>query len=341
MLDLYSRVRRVFVWGLFSLLASSAAQASYSNLFIFGDSLSDTGNVYLASGGVEPPDPPYHQGRLTNGPTWVETFAAGLGLPSAATAWLAGGNNHAWAGAFTGMDGIAGANTGLQAQILGQWGGIADPDALYVMMIGGNDFRYVDAQHQVTSTPYSDVQTVHDQVRFALEALIASGVRHVLVANVPDLGVVPESAGHRAESTALVSSYNQALSATLADLAATRPIEILSLDLFGLLDELVADTRTGGARHGFLDADVPCLLPGAVSCDQSIFFDGLHPTARVHDIMGQAALALIAANTVPEPASLALLLVGLWAWAALRGRRRAWVVAVPAGSAGRVGWVQG
>lgn len=322
MLDLYSRVRRVFLWTLIALLASTSAQAGYSNLFIFGDSLSDTGNVYLASGGVEPPDPPYYQGRLSNGPTWVETLASGLGLPAAATAWLAGGNNYAWAGAFTGMDGIAGANTGLQAQILGQWNGIADPDALYVVMVGGNDFRYVDAQHQVTSTPYSDVQTVHDQVRFALEALIATGVRHLLVANVPDLGAVPESAGHRAESTALVSSYNQALSATLAELAAASPVEILPLDLFGLLDALIADTEAGGVRYGFVEGETPCLLPGAVSCDQSIFFDGLHPTARVHEIMGQAALALIAANTVPEPASLALLLGGLWAWAAIRWRKQ-------------------
>lgn len=53
--------------------------ASY-DLFVFGDSLSDIGNSYDQTFGLLPPDPPYFEGRFSNGPLAVETLAQNLGL---------------------------------------------------------------------------------------------------------------------------------------------------------------------------------------------------------------------------------------------------------------------
>lgn len=294
-----------------TLGTSFAAQAAYSNVYFFGDSLSDTGNVYIASSFTEPPDPPYYQGRLSNGRTWVETVASGLGFSNASTAWLAGGNNYSWAGAFSSANGLAAPNTGLQAQVFGQWSGIADPGALYVLGIGGNDFRYIDGSHQPAATPYSDPATVLGNLLFSMSYMIDTGARNFLVANVPNMGLVPESDGHRNESTALAAAYNSALSQALAALAAQRQVTIMEFDLFGLLNDVIADATNGGAQYGFQNATTPCFLPGAPNCNESVFFDFLHPTARVHELAGNAALALIAVNQVPEPATLALVLGAL------------------------------
>lgn len=249
------------------LCAGTAAQAApYSNVVFFGDSLMDAGNVYIASNFTEPPSPPYYPGRLSNGPTWVESFAAGLGLPGASTALLAGGNNYAWAGAFSGIDGLAGPGTGLQAQVFGQWGPVhpaADPNALYVLGIGGNDLRYVNGQHQPTAMPYSTPETVLGNLMVTLHALVNAGARHLLVANIPDMGLVPESEGHRAASTAAAASYNALLAPALDTLAATRHVTVMELDLFGLLNGIVGDTVSGGGLYGLSNATMPCVLANA------------------------------------------------------------------------------
>ena len=86
-------------------LASGTARAlPYSNLVIFGDSLTDSGNnatvidTQLAPPGTPPgtlrtptpidspafiPSLPYVSDRYSNGPVWVEQFAAKLGLSAA------------------------------------------------------------------------------------------------------------------------------------------------------------------------------------------------------------------------------------------------------------------
>jgi phospholipase/lecithinase/hemolysin len=57
------------------LLTSSIASAfdlsKVHNLVVFGDSLSDNGNTYVAAG---LPKPPYYHGRWTMGITWVDYF---------------------------------------------------------------------------------------------------------------------------------------------------------------------------------------------------------------------------------------------------------------------------
>ena len=54
-----------------SCAAASAEAQTYDRLVVFGDSLSDNGNLFLISGGTQPPSPPYAR-RFSNGPTFVE-----------------------------------------------------------------------------------------------------------------------------------------------------------------------------------------------------------------------------------------------------------------------------
>src|SRR4051794_21355123 len=78
----------------------STSRAEYVQIVAFGDSLSDTGNVYIASGGTFPPAP-YAAGRFSNGPVWVESLANKLGVPTP-TPSVMGGTNNAWAAAESG-----------------------------------------------------------------------------------------------------------------------------------------------------------------------------------------------------------------------------------------------
>ena len=69
-------------------LSSAATAQSFSDVYVFGDSLSDSGNgcSVLQIFGYEP-------GRCSNGAVWSEQFAALLGLEAVAAAQ--GGTNFA------------------------------------------------------------------------------------------------------------------------------------------------------------------------------------------------------------------------------------------------------
>lgn len=340
-------------------LASAAHAAPYSNLYIFGDSLSDTGNVRAATTafGFTPfPSYPGAEGRFSNGPVWVEHLAAGLGLPNddgAAKRLLTGagvistgvpeGNNYAYGGARTGLGGSAGPTTGLLGQLIA-WNGsafassltrAADPNALYVIAAGGNDMR--DFRSGVTGAT-SPVQAATNVVN-AIGLLAQAGARNFLIGNLPSLAGTPEavSLGLAAPSLAATLAYNAALSAGLAGLDAQFlaltgvDLDIDLVDLYGLTAAVVADATTnGGAVYGITNITTPCItpvLPGvyfapgstAVNCGSSLFSDDLHPSAAAHRILGNAALAALG---VPEPGTLILVASSL-GLLVLRRRSRA------------------
>jgi len=83
------------------LIAASPGWAGpFTGIVAFGDSLSDAGNVFLATNGAIPA-PPYVGGHFSNGPTWVEDLAQNLGLGTLRPS-LAGGTDFAFGGAVTG-----------------------------------------------------------------------------------------------------------------------------------------------------------------------------------------------------------------------------------------------
>lgn len=325
--------------GLAALCAGTAQAGPYSNLFVFGDSLSDTGNLSIATGGAQPGNAqPYFNGRFSDGPVWVEHLAAGLGLASAAAPFQVGGNNYAFAGARTGTSNNP---PGVLAQVAGIWapslsGGPADPNALYVVMGGGNDMR--DARSLFTGNSAADdlgrqaaAQAAANNLFLSLGALAANGAKHVLLSNLPNLGQTPEAAllGLQFASSD-VSARFSALVLGLEVLAeAAFGLDIDVLDLAGLADDVRNDALSnGGAVYGITNITAPCtgfafsVNFGGTSCNVSAFSDALHPSARFHAIIGAAALSL----AVPEPASAWLVLLAV-AGLALQQRRRVAAVA--------------
>lgn len=305
------------------LAASVSAHAgSFSGIFVFGDSLSDTGNLSLVTAGTADPQPnptqPYDGGRFSNGPLWVEGLASGLGLAGQANPFLLGGNNFAFAGARTGT---SDSPPGVLAQAFGIWGGglapnplRADPDALYVVVGGGNDMR--DARLAFTGDTAADVlgrQTAAaqaiDGLAQTIAYLAASGARHVLIASLPDLGNTPEAAllGLKAASSDASQHFNALVPLLFGLESIFAGLNIELLDMAGIASNVLANA----SDFGVTNTDLPCgtfLYSAGADCATSLFSDVLHPSAFVHGLFAQAALGIYG---VPVPGTLALMVLAL------------------------------
>ncbi len=293
---------------------SSVLATPFTNLYNFGDSFSDTGNLSAITGGALPP-PPYAAGRVTSnfsngdaGKVWFDVAASQLGFSSLNS--LQGGNNYAFAGARTGgapPSPTVVPNLLVQTQMfLGNVGGVADPNALYSIWGGGNDIRDNDIGNSV-----ANISTIITQLH-------AAGAMNFFLPNQPNIGLTPESlaglapGGSAAVITAASLQFNMDLLAELQMLEANLGINIIKFDIFSLFNDVAVDP----AAFGFSNITAPCLNPlvGTLCADPDsyLFFDGIHPTAAAHAIIGDMAVATIMdAMRVPAPATIALLLSGL------------------------------
>ena len=224
---------------------SSANAGPYSAEYVFGDSLSDNGNL-AAAFGVTFPDPPSYHDSFTNGPVAVQLLAQSLGLTLNPSLWLTSpavpaGTNYAVAGATSSPTATHGTPAiSLPAQV-GAFSiyssGSADPNALYVIMIGGNDVR--DAALYDTGSDATDAITAGVGTELAeISTLSAEGAKNFLVVNVPNVGIIPEFAqenpGDAANATAYSISYDNQLSAGLEGLGLPAGDQLTDFDLFGL-----------------------------------------------------------------------------------------------------------
>ena len=81
-----------------AMLTPATSWAGFTQIVLFGDSLSDVGNTFTAIGY---PPAPYFQGHYSNGNIWLEYLVPRLGV-STPTASLLGGTDYAWGGAESG-----------------------------------------------------------------------------------------------------------------------------------------------------------------------------------------------------------------------------------------------
>ena len=302
-------------------LATVARAQEYTSLVVFGDSLSDSGNMAQTLG------LPAGSSYTTNpDPVWPEILAQAFGVPG--TNSLAGGSNYAFGGACADPDASCNYPTpGIGRQIdlylSGRPSGRADPAALYAVWGGGNDLGTI-------LQPNPGIARVDPQVAVpaAARALVdhvrrlrAAGARHVVVLNLPVLGATPlarlaalADAGAPGAFTAATNLYNGALDAALEPLDAG----VVPINAFALAGEAIQNP----AAFGLTDVRAPACSPvgpdanslicgpagsgSALTYDAEtnrshLFADLQHPTGAVH-----AAIGNVVASTLAAPVQVSL-----------------------------------
>ncbi|MEM7359190.1 MAG: SGNH/GDSL hydrolase family protein [Pseudomonadota bacterium] len=295
------------------ILVNHAVQAqTFSRVVSFGDSLSDTGN--LASALINFP-PPYYQNRISDGPVAIDYLAAAVG--GNAIASEVGGDNFAVAGGNI----LGNEREDLSRQItdyLARVNQNADPEALFFIMVGGNDLRGLRGQTSNAIAQITINQTVNALVA-QLQRLSAAGAKHFFITNVANVGRIPETLQQEAEdpgisarAQAYVQIYNQRLNSRLLTFAQQTGANVIDYDLFSEFEKLL----NSPASFGFTQSTVGCFDINEIEdlgdifniangvfhpdCllgtrfDRFVFFDNLHPSSRSNELIGNSMIARLA-----------------------------------------------
>jgi phospholipase/lecithinase/hemolysin len=323
-----------------SLACSAAPASAFTALYSFGDSLSDVGNVFAASGGTVPaplfPFPPggpaYFDGRFSNGPNWVDDLSAKLGLGSV-TASIDGGNDFAVGGAQTGPTsvnpGVPLVDLNSQVEEFGVLHPSADSSALYTLDIGANDIGNAISTFGNNPTALEDFlsQAVTNTVG-AVSTLYHDGARELLYYEVPDLSLVPAFMAGGPLGGDLAMQFNEDVLAGIKRLeTGPDPLTVFDVPVFSAIQRIVAYP----ASNGFANVRSPCISggpesPGTGCADpgQYLFWDGEHPTAAGHALTADLAYAVLTGApdpiVAPELSTWTMMLIG-FSGLAFAGRR--------------------
>ncbi|MEQ7154633.1 autotransporter domain-containing protein [Brevundimonas aurifodinae] len=273
-------------------LATAASAQSYGRLVVLGDSLSDNGNLFLASGGTQPPSPPYFQGRFSNGPV----FAEQLGFSAARfNGPVTGSINLAYGGSRT--DNAVAFPPGMRQQLttyVSRGGTFGANDLVSVLGGANNIFQSIGAfavlppQLQGNPTGFVDpvIRAAVTDINFIVGDIASRGAGTILVTNLPRLGTTPQFSPTPLAALAdyAGSQFNGQLATSLLTLAPTRPnTNIILFDLAKVSDPIAANP----GRFGLTNVTQAC-FNGVTVCaapDTYLFFDGVHPTAAGHRLL--------------------------------------------------------
>jgi thermolabile hemolysin len=262
--------------------------ASISRLIIFGDSLSDTGNMKARLRVF--PTAPYWIGRFSNGPAWPDYIGS--------LSYLAIGNHSVGGASVTGkatipkvtlkqriMDGgqfFVSGTTAQQIEVFKEsfmnGDSLSQPEKTAVMIWGGaNDY--------IAKEPFSGaietlldrldspegypkvVATVINGLEQQIRSLVALDARRILIGNLPDLGLSPivlENTTYAAESSLSETERRIMLANKLSDLTHLHN---------QLLAEMVARLEDEYSDISFLLFDAHTLFDDILNYDSYPHFD--------------------------------------------------------------------
>ncbi|KAK3836931.1 MAG: GDSL lipase/esterase [Linnemannia elongata] len=291
----------------------SNGNCHFDNLLVFGDSYSDIGNVYKLSNKAWPLKT-YDHGRFSNGPVWSEHVARHKHLTL---------KNYAFGGATTDakyVQGYSGAASDLAVpgfiQQIDQYYSpkpIPKKDlasSLFVVDFQGNDYFFSS-----TATPTAVVANIER----GIEKLVKLGAQNILVVENFDYGTIPYFGGNATISGAftqaakaqqvaykdlekrLAKKYGRSSDAKHPFRGACHKVDKKAKvtfgyyrlnDFFNHIREPKVLKRLGitDVVHGCVSNDYKTVCKDA---GKHLFWDGFHPTAKVHEVLGDAITELI------------------------------------------------
>lgn len=316
----------------FATLTLSTAHANYSQVIIFGDSLSDTGRIKDTVHQVAPSLANNLQPSFTTNPdpVWTTVLANHYGNTAKPfTQNDPSGTNFAVGGARSGSDiqwngviKVPSTSSQIKEYIVTTKDGKADPNALYAVWIGSNDLIAVSqilASAKSQAEGLSQAQTViADAVSKTANDVITLdrlGAKAILVPSIPDLSHTPRAinfeelqAGSRTQAQLASSLYNRGLYSILNKSNAN----VIPANTFTLLQEVAVNKEAFGFKNiTGVACQMPPRTPGAddpastsLGCTSNnliesnanetyAFADDIHPSGRTHRILAQYYQSII------------------------------------------------
>src|SRR5215468_40028 len=290
-------------------VSATAGATPFDNIFVFGDSNSDTGRRLELEG--RPVSPPYYQGRHSNGAVAVEYLASslGLGLSPASNSFAVGGALTGHGNVDTSHNNVLAA-TGMLDQFQtfkGLVGGVANPNALYFIWGGGNDITQCGG----VSCTSAQLSAIVSNLTTLVADLSGLGARHFMVVN--DYG-----------GNSAARSFDAMLLRAVQSLD-SQGEEVALFDARSVLLSMIVPNNPYGFTN--TSSAAPCYTGdlngvGGSVCDdpsQYVFWDPEgHLTARANAILGNAMIL----SVMPEPDTALLVCAALMALAWVVKRTR-------------------
>ena len=302
-----------------TLSAAWAAQPKYKTFYVFGDSLSDTGNdlILTKRQKINPPIPPserphrsHFKGRFSNGPVAVEylwdllekkqkhliPFLSVKHISSSeAISFAFGGSKSGYLNQMPGDIYVPGTLGQVDLFRKALKGKKPKADSLFVIWTGANDY--------LLGEPAEPIEVV-ENITKAIEILHSLGARNFLIPNLPDLGLTPLAQQNNLgeQFLHLTQAHNALVAQALDEVSRLPEINVMGVDLFAvsqaLLDpekKIITSPPAITAITGRLDA-ATCFFVASSTCPDVdftsapvfAFWDVLHPTTFIHQLYGQA-----------------------------------------------------
>ncbi|RUS99576.1 hypothetical protein DSM107003_01600 [Trichormus variabilis SAG 1403-4b] len=264
----------------------------FDNLVVFGNSLSDTGNVFEIFKNVDPKpfgypaSPYYYQGRFANGPNWVDYLGSKLAFSEESVINFAHGGAKAGEDlVFPGFENnpIPSVLTQIQQFTTENANTPVSEDTLYIIWAGHNDFNFLAA----TADPVEVAKNAATSIGDAITTLSSLGAKEIVVANLEDLKARPyiNPANPTADGREFSIEFNNALNQEVNDLESSLNIDLSVVDIFSFNEEVQANPE----NYDFTNLTEPLIYitPGTVNPDEYAYWDEAHPTTKLHQYISQ------------------------------------------------------
>lgn len=329
------------------LCMNACVAMTVDKIVIFGDSLSDNGNLYTVSSAahkvislvpIVPMNPPYFNGRFSNGIVWNEIVSQAMNMELANYAYGGAWAESVWnSGVVVPFD-LA---TQVNFHVVHAARDFNKGKHLYVLWAGAND--YVEGRKDPDYATTNTVETIKKQIDW----LIYYGAKQFLVFSLPDLSKIPEVVWRGPDAAMAIGhlsqTHNEKLAAMVTEEQKLHPdLKFIFVDIAkpftdiiehpekynlktstdicykGNYDLMLKMTNTReieaakevkmdlihntSLRTAYLTAKMAEM--GELPCqnpDDYLFWDHIHPTRIGHQIIATMVLSVLNANDIQGP----------------------------------------
>lgn len=266
--------------------------AAINKMVVFGDSLSDTGNMFNGSQWIFPNSNSWFLGHFSNGFVWTEYLAKSKNIPL-----------YNWA-----VGGAAGTNqyvalTGVYDQVtsyltyMKMAKNYHPENTLFTLEFGLNDFMNYEREVPEVKADYSA----------AMIRLTDAGAKNILLLTLPDATKAPQFKYSTQEEVLVVrqkiEEFNQYIREQ-AEYYQNKGINVELYDAYSLFKQMTSNPQ----QHGFQNASEPCLDINRSSAldylyshrltnecayygsDSHVFWGVTHPTTATHKYIADRIL---------------------------------------------------